>query len=86
MHVEPFGITAMPHTCLLRLAGARLALAVSVLRQANVGYAGRVLADQMDVGVEDGGVHRLAVLTQHCWVENVQVSRLYTGVTGEMCS
>lgn len=66
MHVEPFGIAAMPHTRLLRLAGARPALAVDVLRQADVGDAGGLLTDQMDVGVEDGGVHRLAVFTQHC--------------------
>ena len=66
MHVEPLGISAMPHARLLRLAGARPALAVHVLRQADVGDAGGVLADQMDVGVEDGGVHRLAVFTQYC--------------------
>lgn len=66
MHVEPLGIAAMPHAGLLRLAGARPALAVDVLRQADVGYAGGVLANQVDMGVEDGGVHRLAVFTQHC--------------------
>lgn len=66
MHVEPLGVAAVPHARLLRLAGARPALAVYVLRQADVGYAGGVLADQVDVRVEDGGVHRLAVFTQHC--------------------
>lgn len=66
MYVEPFGVPALPHARLLRLAGARPALAVYVLRQADVRYAGRVLADQVDVRVEDGGVHGLAVFTQHC--------------------
>lgn len=82
MHIEPFGIAAMPHTRLLRLAGAWPALAVHVLRQADVGYAGGILADQMDVGVEDGGVHWLAVFTQHCGDGNVQLSRLYTDLSG----
>lgn len=63
VHAEPLGVAAVPHACLLRLAGARAALAVHVLRQADVGDAGGVLADQVHVGVEDGGVHGLAVLT-----------------------
>lgn len=66
VHIEPFGVAALPHARFLRLAGARSALAVHVLRQADVGYAGRVVADQMHVRVEDGGVHGLAVFTQHC--------------------
>ena len=70
MHVEPLGLAAMPHARLLRLAGARPALAVHVLRQADVGDAGGVLADQVDVGVQDGGVHRLTVFTQHCGDRN----------------
>lgn len=82
MHIEPFGIAAMPHTRLLRLAGAWPALAVHVLRQADVGYAGGILADQMDVGVEDGGVHWLAVFTQHYGDGNVQLSCLYTDLSG----
>lgn len=66
MHVEPLGVAPLPHARLLRLAGARPALAVHVLRQADVGYAGGVVADQVHVRVEDGGVHGLAVFTQHC--------------------
>lgn len=66
VHVEPFGVPALPHARFLRLAGARPALAVHVLRQADVGYAGCVVADQMHVRVEDGGVHGLVVFTQHC--------------------
>lgn len=77
VHIEPFGITAMPHTRLLRLAGAWPALAVDVLRQADVGYAGGILTDQMDMGIEDGGVHWLAVFTQHCGDRNVQVCCSY---------
>ena len=65
VHVEPLGVAAVPHARLLRLAGARAALAVHVLRQADVGDAGGILADQVHVRVEDGGVHRLTVLTQH---------------------
>lgn len=65
VHVEPFGIPAVPHPRLLRLAGARPALAVHVLRQADVGDAGGLVPDQVHVGVQDGGVHRLAVFTQH---------------------
>lgn len=72
----------MPHTRLLRLAGAWPALAVDVLRQADVGYAGGILTDQMDMGIEDGGVHWLAVFTQHCGDSNVQVCCSYTDVSG----
>lgn len=72
MHIEPFGIAAMPHARLLRLAGARPALGVHVLRQTDVGDAGGILANQMHMGVEDGGVHWLAVFTQHCGARNVQ--------------
>lgn len=82
VHIEPFGVAAMPHARLLRLAGAWPALAVHVLRQADVGYAGGVLADQMDVGVEDGGVHGLAVFTQHCRDKSVQMSSLHLDLSG----
>lgn len=65
VHVEPLGVAAMPHTSLLWLAGARPSLTVDVLRQADVGDAGGILANQMDVGVENGGVHWFAVFTQN---------------------
>lgn len=65
VHVEPFGVAAVPHTRLLRLAGAWPPLAVHVLRQTDVGDAGGLLANQMDVGVEDGGVHWFVILTQN---------------------
>ena len=64
VHVLPPALAAVPHARLLRLAGARPALAVHVLGEADVGDAGRVLADQVHVGVEDGGVDGLAVLGQ----------------------
>lgn len=74
VHVEPFSVAAMPHTSLLRLAGARPSLAVNVLRQANVGDAGGVFTDQMDMWVENGGVHWFAVFTENCWDGNGQIS------------
>lgn len=64
--VEPLGVSTVPDAGLLRLTGARSTLAVDVLRQPDVGYAGGVLSDQVDVGVEDGGVDGFAVFTQHC--------------------
>lgn len=64
--IEPLGITTVPHACLLRLAAAWPALAVDVLREADVGNASRVLANQVHVRIQDGGVDRLAVFTQYC--------------------
>lgn len=63
--VLPPAVPAVPHPGLLRLAGARAARGVHELREPDVGDARRVLADQVHVGVEEGGVHRLAVLAQH---------------------
>lgn len=78
MDVEPLGIAPMPHAGLFRLAGARPPLTVDVLRQADVGDAGGVLTNQMHVGVEDGGVHWFAVLTQKILkVEFVKVHALH---------
>lgn len=62
MDVLPLAVPAMPHAGFLRLAGPRPTLAVDKLSEANVGDAGRVLADQVDVGVQDCGVDGLAVL------------------------
>lgn len=64
MDVLPLAVPAVPHAGLLRLAGSRPALSVHVLSQADVSDAGRVLADQVDVGVQDGGVDGLVVLGQ----------------------
>lgn len=60
--VEPLAVAAMPHPGLLRLAGAWAARGVHKLREADVGDARGLLADQVHVGVEQGGVHRLDVL------------------------
>jgi len=63
--VLPLAVSAMPDARLLRLAGPRPTLDVHKLSQANVGDAGGVLADQVDVGVEDGSVDGLDVLGQN---------------------
>lgn len=76
MHVEPLGVAAVPDPRLLRLAGARPALSVHELREADVGDAGGLLPDQVHVGVQDGGVHGLAVFTQHCGSGNGKFSCL----------
>lgn len=65
MDVLPLAVSAMPHTSFLRLAGPRPTLAVDKLSQADVSDAGCILADQVDVRVQDGGVDGLAVLSQH---------------------
>lgn len=65
MNVEPLALAAVPHPGLLRLAGPGTSRAVHELREADVGDARRVLADQVHVRVEQGGVHRLVVLAQH---------------------
>lgn len=57
----PLAITAVPHAGLLRLGGARDAPRVQVLCDADIGDAGRLVTHQVDVGIQDGGVHRLAV-------------------------
>lgn len=65
MDVLPLAFSAMPDSSFLRLAGPRPALVVDKLSQADVSDAGRVLPDQVDVGVQDGGVDGLAVLSQN---------------------
>lgn len=75
----PLAVAAVPHPGLLGLGGARRAVGVDVLRHSDVGDAGGLVAHQVDVGVQDGGVDRLAVLGPH-WYTNTnelpaQVSR-----------
>lgn len=65
MDVLPLAVPAVPHARLLRLAGPRSTLVVHKLGQTDVGDAGGVLADQMHVGVQDGGVDGLVVLGQN---------------------
>ena len=62
----PFAIPAVPDAGLFRLGRAGDAAGVQVLRDADVGDAGRLVTHQVDVGVQDGGVHRLAVPRPHC--------------------
>lgn len=66
MDVLPLAITAVPHAGLLGLHGARHAAAVHVLGQANVGDARRVLPDQVNVRVQEDGVHWLVAFRQGC--------------------
>ena len=47
------------------MAGAGAALAIHELREADVGDAGGVVPDDVDVGVQDGGVDGLTVFGQH---------------------
>lgn len=65
MDVLPLAVPAVPHAGLFRLAGSRPTLSVHELSQADVSDAGRVLADQVDVGVQDRGVDGLVVLGQN---------------------
>lgn len=60
--IQPLAVPAMPDTGLFRLCGARPALAIDILRQADVGNAGGIIANNMNMGVQDGGVDWLAVL------------------------
>lgn len=60
--VLPPALPAVPHPGLLRLAGARAALPVHKLRQADVGDARGLVPDHVHVRVEYGGVDGLAVL------------------------
>lgn len=66
MDIEPLAIPAVPDPGLLRLAGARPALPIDVLGEADVGDARGILSDHVDVWVQDGGVNGLAVLGQDC--------------------
>lgn len=76
--VLPLAVAAMPDASLLRLHGARHAVAVDVLREADVGDAGGFVPDQVDVGVEQDGVDRLLPLRQSVLkVEAVEVGSLH---------
>lgn len=62
----PFAIPAVPDAGLFRLGRAGDAARIQVLRDADVGDAGRLVTHQVNVGIQDGGVHRLAVPGPHC--------------------
>ena len=61
----PLAVAAVPDPGLLRLGGAGRAAGVDVLRHPDIGDAGGLVAHQVDVGVQDGGVDRLTVLGPH---------------------
>lgn len=62
----PFAVPAVPDAGLLRLGGAGDATGVQVLCDADIGDAGRLVTHQVDVGVQNSGVHGLAVPGPHC--------------------
>lgn len=76
--VLPPALPAVPYSGLFRLAGARAALAVHKLRQADVGDAGGIVSDDVHVRVEDGGVDGLAVLGEHWRERQASESHLRT--------
>lgn len=74
MYILPLAVAAVPHTGLFGLAGTGSALAIDVLCEADVGDACRILANDVHVRVQDGGVDRLAVLGQQALkVESVEI-------------
>lgn len=66
MDVLPLAVTTVPDASLLRLHGARHAVEVHILGEADVGDAGGFLADQVDVRVEQDGVYGLLRFGQSC--------------------
>lgn len=74
----PLAVPAVPDARLLGLGGTRHAIGVDILSDADIGDAGSFLPNQVDVWVEDGGVHWFAVLgPQVLKVEAVEVQALY---------
>ena len=64
--VVPLAVAALPDACLLGLGGTGGAPPVQVLGEADVGDAGGVVPQQVDMGVEQDGVDRAAGLRQSC--------------------
>lgn len=65
MNDLPFAIPAVPDAGLLGLGSAGDPSRVHVLRDADVGDAGRLVPHQVDVGVQDRRVHGFAVSGPH---------------------
>lgn len=61
----PFAIPAVPDAGLLGLGGAGDPSRIHILRDADVGDAGGLVSHQVNVGVQDCCVHRLAVPRPH---------------------
>lgn len=71
----PLPVAAVPHPGLLWLGGTRRPVAVDVLRHSDVSNARGLVADQVDVRVQDGGVDRFAVFRPH-WGGGFRSKRL----------
>lgn len=78
MDVLPLAVSTMPHSSFLRLAGARPTLAIHKLSQADVSDAGCIFPNEVHMGVQDGGVDGLAVLSQKVLkIKSVEIHPLY---------
>lgn len=83
MDVLPLAVTALPDAGLLGLHGARHAVAVDVLGEADVGDAGGLFPNQVDVGVEQDGVYWLLSLRESVLkVEAVEICALHQVAQG----
>lgn len=68
----PLPVAAVPHSGLLRLGGARRPVGVDVLRHSDVSNARGLVANQVDVRVQDGGVDWFTVFRPH-WRVQIRV-------------
>lgn len=74
MDILPLPIPAMPHSGFLSLHGFRHAAAINVLSEADIRYAGCIIANQVHVGVQYDGVNGLLILRQCIFkVESMKV-------------
>lgn len=77
VHVLPLVVLFVPYPGLLGLDRVRVSLLVDVLRESDVRDAGRVLAEDVHVRVQDGGVDGLVAFAEHVLeVELVEVHAL----------
>lgn len=65
----PLPVAAVPHSGLLWLGGARRPVGVDVLRHSDVSNARGLVANQVDVRVQDGGVDWFTVFRPHWGVQ-----------------
>lgn len=68
----PLPVAAVPHSGLLWLGGAWRPVGVDVLRHSDVSNARGLVANQVDVRVQDGGVNWFAVFRPH-WRVQIKV-------------
>lgn len=64
--ILPLAVSTVPDARLLRLHGARHAIAVDVLGETYISDAGGLVTNQVDMGVEQNGVDRVLGLGQSC--------------------